>query len=177
MQEKSLVKLDKFIQDILDYSRNSRMEVQRVTIDFDQLIKEVLQNHSQHSDQNKVAVETRINQAVTFNCDELRLRIVLNNLISNALKFQNPYQEKPKIEIQVNTNNEGCKIIVADNGMGIAHQHLDKLFQMFYRATDKKPGSGIGLYIVKDCLKKLEGDIKVESELDKGTRFLVDIPL
>jgi len=147
-----------------------------VPINFEQLIKEVLQNHFQHSNQNKAAVETNIHQEVKFNCDELRLRIVLNNLISNALKFQNPYQEKSKIIIQINTNTKGCKIIIADNGMGIAQQHLKKIYQMFYRATDKQPGSGIGLYIVQDCLKKLKGEIKVESELDKGTRFLIVIP-
>lgn len=176
MQERSLEKLDKFIRDILDYSRNSRVEVQHVPIDFNQLLQDILINHHRTPEQKQVNVILNIQQDISFKSDLLRLKIILNNLISNALKFQNPYNENQHIKIEVKTKKSFCEIDIKDNGMGIAEEHLDKLFHMFYRANDKKPGSGIGLYIVKDCLKKLKGDIKVESELDKGSRFTITLP-
>ena len=176
MQEQSLVKLDKFILDILDYSRNSRMEMQCYPVDFDQLIQEVLQNHHRYTDENQVKVYLKIKQDQVFNSDILRLKIILNNLVSNALKFQNPYRKNPSLHINISSNKNNCQMIIKDNGIGIGKEHIEKLFNMFYRATDKKPGSGIGLYIVKDCLQKLKGTIDVHSEIDKGTKFCVNIP-
>ncbi|MFW5761618.1 MAG: sensor histidine kinase, partial [Cyclobacteriaceae bacterium] len=176
MQEQSLVKLDKFIHDILDYSRNSRIEISPGPIYFESLINEVLKNHVRMKEDEDVSIELTIDHVIDFYSDELRLRIILNNLISNALKFKNMYQDKPFVKITVKIRGNDASLIIEDNGIGIAEKHQNKLFQMFYRATDKMPGSGIGLYIVKDCLKKLGGDIKVKSELGKGCKFTVTLP-
>jgi PAS domain S-box-containing protein len=176
MQEKSLIKLDKFILDILDYSRNSRVHISNMRIDINQLMNEVLQNHYHYTDEKQVEIDIELTQNCVFHSDLLRLKIILNNLISNALKYHNPYRDKPTIGIDIKVNKSNCVIIIEDNGMGIGQEHISKLFDMFYRATDKKPGSGIGLYIVKDCIKKLKGNIEVRSEINKGTKFCLNIP-
>ena len=66
--------------------------------------------------------------------------------------------------------------MVKDNGQGIAEKHLDKIFNMFYRASEGGGGSGLGLYIVKETVDKLNGKIQVLSELGKGTSFSIVLP-
>jgi len=106
----------------------------------------------------------------------MQMKIIFNNLLTNAFKFINPYKETPIIVIRVKPDPNQVTFEVEDNGMGIPEAHLSKIFQMFYRTTDKKPGSGIGLYIVMDCIRKLNGNVKVESKVGEGSRFICAIP-
>ncbi len=76
----------------------------------------------------------------------------------------------------VKVSRNEALIIIDDNGIGIEAKHQDKIFNMFYRATNFQPGSGLGLYIVKETLDKLKGSITVESELGVGTKFSIKIP-
>ena len=78
------------------------------------------------------------------------------------------------IEIKVHAGK--AEIIVRDNGIGIDDSHIDNIFTMFYRATSEEPGSGFGLYNVKDAINRLDGNIKVQSAVNEGTLFLVTIP-
>lgn len=175
LQEKSLVKLDSFIKDILDYSRNSRKELTFVEVDLAMMIDEVLMLNEEYKKQitRKVSIEL----SCPLITDEMRVRVFLNNLISNAFKFSfNRKTCASYVKIEVSVNEEQATIQVADNGIGIATEHQTKIFDMFYRATDYKPGSGIGLYIANESVKKLGGTIQVESELGKGTCFTVVIP-
>ena len=68
------------------------------------------------------------------------------------------------------------RIIVADNGAGIAPENQDRIFDMFTRSSDKAEGSGLGLYIVKKALERLNGTVRVQSELGTGTTFEICIP-
>ncbi|MGK7397921.1 MAG: PAS domain S-box protein [Candidatus Cyclobacteriaceae bacterium M3_2C_046] len=176
LQEQSLVKLDKFIRDILDYSRNTRMEIVPEKIDFQQIIQDLLENLNKLPENKRVKLDLKLNQDCDFYSDKLRMGIIINNIVSNAYKFQNQYQENPYIEIAVEINCEKSIMVIKDNGIGIAKEHQEKIFNMFYRATDKKPGSGIGLYIVQDCLKKLNGSIQLQSALDQGSCFTIALP-
>lgn len=175
LQEESLQKLDNFIKDILNYSRNSRVEVKSEEIDLESLLDSILEENK-YSVDNKIRIIKEIKVDEPFRSDQLRVKIILNNLISNALKFQNKYKEDPYIQMNIKVDINQAIITVTDNGIGIQEEYVDKIFEMFYRATDKGPGSGIGLYILKDCLDKLKGDIAVESEFGEGTTFKVTLP-
>ncbi len=81
-----------------------------------------------------------------------------------------------KIDILVETNRKNARLSFKDNGIGIEKKHQRKIFDMFYRAATGSPGSGIGLYIVKEILNKLEGQVKMESEWQKGTIIRITLP-
>lgn len=176
LQEKSVKKLDDFIQDIINLSRNSRQEIAVEKIDFDALVKYIIegQHFSQHADviEKRVSIEIKSD----FYTDKKRLGIVLNNLVSNGIKYCNARHEEPYIEIKVNADDEKAVIEVKDNGIGIADDHINKIFTMFYRANHDNSGSGLGLYIVKETVDKLYGSISVKSQLRQGSTFKVTLP-
>ena len=176
LQATSVHKLDNFIQDIINLSRNSRQEMQVEEIDFETLIRYIFegQHFSEHAD--VINKKIKIEQENPFFTDKKRLGIVLNNLISNGIKYCNPRQDDPLIEVLVKISEDKAIISVRDNGIGIPDSHLNKIFTMFYRAHQDNSGSGLGLYIVKETVDKLYGNIAVQSKTRQGSTFTVTIP-
>lgn len=174
----SIKKLDGFIIDILDYSRNSRLEVNRQEIHFADLLTDVCNNLKFMSieDQRKVEVRTNIENDVSFYSDRSRLSIILNNLISNSIRYQDPQVADPFVEIFVEISASSADIRIRDNGIGIDKENHEKIFNMFYRVSTQSVGSGLGLYIVKETVEKLDGVINLESEPGKGTIFNIQLP-
>jgi len=174
----SIKKLDGFIIDILDYSRNSRMEINRQEIHFADLLTDICNNlkFMCNEDQRKVEVRTKIQNGVAFYSDRSRLSIILNNLISNSIRYQNPEAADPFVEISVEISASSAEIRIRDNGIGIGRENHEKVFNMFYRVSTKSVGSGLGLYIVKETVEKLRGVIRLESECGKGTAFSIHLP-
>jgi signal transduction histidine kinase len=174
----SIKKLDGFIIDILDYSRNSRMEVTNCEIHFNELLSEVSNNlkFMGNEEQRKVSIRTIVNNGDPFYSDKSRLSIILNNLISNGMRYQNPQAPDPFVEVEVNVSKSAASIRVKDNGVGIDKENHEKVFRMFYRVSNKSIGSGLGLYIVKEAVVKLNGTISLTSEVGKGTEFSIQIP-
>jgi signal transduction histidine kinase len=175
MLKRSINKLDGFISDILDYSRNARMEIKKEEIDFHEVLTDIT-NDLKYMSGNNVAIKMDINSSSIFRSDKSRINIVLNNLVSNAIRYQNPKITDPLVDIRVDTSDTETHIVVRDNGIGIPREHQEKIFDMFYRVSKNSIGSGLGLYIVKEAIDKLNGRIEVESEVGKGTIFNVYIP-
>jgi len=174
----SIRKLDGFIIDILDYSRNSRLEIDHQEIHFSDLLTDVSNNlkFMGTDDQKKVDVRTTVRNGVPFYSDKGRISIILNNLISNSIRYQNPQAPDPFVEINVNVSESAADILVKDNGIGISEENQVKVFNMFYRVSDKSIGSGLGLYIVKEAVEKLKGVLELRSEIGKGTEFVIRLP-
>jgi signal transduction histidine kinase len=174
----SIKKLDGFIMDILDYSRNARLEVHHQEIHFADLVAEITDNlkFMCTDDQRKVDIRTSVRNGIAFYSDKSRLSIVLNNLISNSIRYQNPDAADPFVEIHVEVSEACADIIVRDNGVGIDKENQGKVFNMFYRVSNKSVGSGLGLYIVKESVEKLNGVIQLTSEMGKGTQFSIRLP-
>lgn len=174
--EKSIKKLDGFIRDIIDYSRNARLELIREEIHFEKVIHEVIDDLRYLDETNKILRIVTVNGQGTFYTDIRRLRIIISNLISNAIKYHAPRRENPFIEVRVEFDESKAMIKVIDNGSGIAEEHLGNIFQMFYRGTSTTKGSGLGLYIVKETTEKLNGKITVISNIGEGSTFEVMLP-
>jgi len=169
-------KLDEFINEIIDYSRNSRTELSNELTDLSNVANEVISNLKflDHADR----IQFDINDAAgKLLLDKGRMKMVMNNLISNAIKYQNVRAEQSWVRIETMTDETGCKISVEDNGIGIAKELQGRIFEMFFRATEKSSGSGLGLYIVKEIVERMSGTIKMKSEEGKGTRFEITLPL
>jgi signal transduction histidine kinase len=99
------------------------------------------------------------------------LNTLLENLISNAIKYHKINQTDSFIKIIGQSDQNKLLLSIIDNGIGIAPEHHKKIFDMFFRLSGNKNGSGIGLYIVKDTVQILGGSIQVHSEEGKGTTF------
>lgn len=177
--EKSVNKLDYFVQEIVDLSQGSKDVIKQEWIDFDKLIEDIY-TELKYLEKSQIELIKYTNITLNFcpQLDKTRLNIILKNLIANALKFINPYEPIPKISINIvyETHKKQIVIEVKDNGIGIEQAHIGHIFKMFYRATDRNTGAGLGLYIVKEALKKMKGTIEVSSAIGKGTTFWVYLP-
>lgn len=177
MLKNGIQKLDGFILDILHYSRNARAEVKKSEIDFEDMIRDITGSLKfMGTTENNVDIRINIETHSAFISDKSRLAVVMNNLVSNAIRYQDSTRPDPFVEITVNTDEKGANIIVKDNGIGIRQDQHDKIFDMFYRVSENSVGSGLGLYIVKETIDKLNGRVMVDSEPGKGTCFNVYIP-
>ena len=175
MIESSTTKLDQFVTDIIKYYQNLKQGITSSTIDFEAMVNDVINSHQHFDGASEIDFKTNVRQSSDFQSDELRLRLILNNLISNAIKYKDK-NKKPSVEILIEVNNEMADISVSDNGIGISRTNLPKVFDMFYRSADSTYGSGIGLYIAKEAVEKLDGKIEVNSEPGRGTKFHIEIP-
>ncbi|WKN41184.1 PAS domain-containing sensor histidine kinase [Tunicatimonas pelagia] len=175
--KKSAHRLDAFIKDLIYFSRNARMEVTAEPIDFNDLIGGIFEQYQFMDHEVPVKTSLEVNQHTTFFTDQSRLHIVLGNIISNAMKYRmNRRDAESYVKVGIEVNQEEAIIRVEDNGIGIPSAHQSKIFEMFYRADDHKPGSGLGLYIVKETIEKLKGSIKVRSSHELGTEFTLHLP-
>jgi signal transduction histidine kinase len=175
MIKKSIQRLDGFIKNIINYSKNNRQEILIEKVDVTQTLNEAVESLRYMEEFEKVIFEINILEEKTFFSDVQRLRIMFENIISNALKFIDNRKSNNYVKIIGKCDSDGLKISFEDNGIGIPLEYLDKIFQMFFRVSGKIPGAGIGLYIVKEALTKLNGEIHVESKEGKGTIFNIII--
>lgn len=168
-------KLDKFILDILNYSRNARLDLKTSEINLEELIKGILSQYS-HTDKKEILIETNFQINAPFFSDETRLTMVLNNLISNALRYTASREETSFVHIDISSNTKEAIIVIEDNGIGIPKEIQNKVFDMFFRGNKNSVGSGLGLYIAKEAIEKMQGIIKLDSDPKKGSTFTIKIP-
>ncbi|HYC86749.1 MAG TPA: PAS domain-containing sensor histidine kinase [Chryseosolibacter sp.] len=176
MMKRSITRLDVFINDIINYSQNSRLHTEIQLVDFHFLLSECFDQLQYLPSAARVKKTIELSIPTPFYSDPKRLSVVFNNLLSNAINYHNPFQPEPFIKVQVETNEFDCRIDVIDNGKGIRAEHQPKIFNMFYRANEEAKGSGLGLYIVKEIIDKLDGTIVVESNPGAGTKFTIRLP-
>jgi PAS domain S-box-containing protein len=172
----SINRLDGFIRDILDYSRNSRVEVKSERVDFNVIIAQVQDKLKLISGADRLIINLEIDDQVDFYSDCARIEIIFSNLFSNAIKYQDFHKEKSYVTVQIVTSNEKARIRFSDNGIGIEEHHLDHIFNMFYRASENATGSGIGLYIAREAVSRVKGTIRVQSVFGAYTTFEIEIP-
>ena len=176
MIEGSIKRLDQLVIDLLQISRDGRDNISLEPVCLITEINNSLTNFCHAQDSESVRIITKISQPVDLVSDLTRIRIVLNNLVSNAIKYRNPNSDQSYILISARVTAEHAEISVKDNGQGIPQSKLSHIFEMFVRATDSQQGSGLGLYIVKNVVEKLGGKVKVQSQVNSGSNFTVLIP-
>ncbi|TVZ57984.1 PAS domain S-box-containing protein [Flavobacteriaceae bacterium MAR_2010_105] len=147
-------------------------------IDFSAIIQSTLKALRGTINFDHVKFEVDINVNSNFNSDTELIHSLFQNLVQNAINYSSfMIGAEPHVKIEVASNSDGIKARVCDNGVGISKTHIDKIFNLYYRANTKEmPGTGLGLYIVKNIVDDLQGSITVESEINKGTCFEVVLP-
>jgi len=174
--KKSLKRLDQFISDILNYSRNTRLEVKLEKINLLKLVQGIFDDYQFIHTKNPIQLKLDIAPDHYITTDAYRIKVVLNNIVSNAFKYRNPYIDNSFVQVVSEEFQEYHRLIIRDNGLGIGKEHLAKVFDMFYRADDQQAGSGLGLYIVKEMIDKLDGKISLESEVNQGSSCMIQLP-
>lgn len=169
--------MDKLIHDIIDYSRNTRVPPVSEKVNFHQFVLEIVELMKYTNGNKNPKVQLLMDEKLTVQTDSSRLRVILNNLISNSIKYSDPDKDELIISIAASVSNDHFTFSIKDNGMGIAEDQKGKIFNMFYRASENAAGSGLGLYIVKESLERLNGSIQLQSEVGKGSIFMVTLPV
>jgi signal transduction histidine kinase len=174
-------RLSHLINNVLDFSRmdTGAKEYYFEETDLVKVIKSSLEAYKFHIRQNGFEIESEFpDEAVMLKIDRDAISQALLNLFSNAVK----YSEKRKyIKIEIGKNSSTAMISVTDRGIGISKKELNKIFDKFYRVPatggEEKRGSGLGLTLVKKIVEAHGGTIEVESEVGKGSKFTLQIPL
>ncbi|HEU5291334.1 MAG TPA: ATP-binding protein [Cyclobacteriaceae bacterium] len=174
--ESSVNRLENFITEILDYSRNNRLPKQPEPVNLKELSTELLNNLKYIDRLKNINIDLDGLDSCNLITDKSRLKIILNNLLSNAIKFHRKSGDNLFIRVSATNKPNALVIQVEDNGQGIRQEYQDRIFEMFYRATETEKGSGLGLYIAKEAIEKIGGKISFQSEYGKGTKFTVEIP-
>jgi PAS domain S-box-containing protein len=167
--------LDHFIGDVLSHSKNLKMDVNIDKVDLTKIIDQTFMDLSYLEGAKNMKRCVKID-GIEFYSDHWRISEIFRNLISNAIKYRQLISDNPEVTIKIHVDHLRADISFADNGIGIDDKNLNRIFDMFYRATEQSDGSGIGLYIVKNAVEKLGGQISVASKIDQGTRFSIILP-
>jgi signal transduction histidine kinase len=165
---------DNFIREIIDYSRNARTETVVEPLKLKKQVEEVIDILKFDGQADKIEFRIKIPDECTIVTDKIRLTVILSNLIGNAIKYHDLTKTNPFIEIRF--QEDITSVHVEDNGSGVMPQHQQKIFNMFYRGSDRVTGSGLGLFITREAVAKLGGTISLKSVYGEGSTFTVTFP-
>ena len=175
--EGSVNRLDETIQEILEYSRNSRLGLDKEWVEMERLVDDIFADLRYAAPRNFEFRRKISSRAARIFTDKSRLSTVLKNVVGNAIKYHGRDRERPMVEVVSCVSDGFLAVTVTDNGEGIGAAHLPKVFDMFYRASTSSPGSGLGLYICREIIQKMDGRIDLESVPGRGTVVEIRIPL
>lgn len=171
----NLQRVDSFLQTMIDYYKNVNTYPEYEEIDFRALIHDCIEICKKQDP--SVEFQVKVDQQRTFNNDLYRISIILNSLIANAIQYKNPEAADAIVKLSATTEEDNAIISIEDNGIGILKDHLNKIFQLFFQSGEvKTSGSGVGLYVAKEALSRLGGEISVSSIPGEGTKFTITIP-
>jgi signal transduction histidine kinase len=170
-------KLDSFIKDMIDFSRNARTKIVSQEVYIHETVSKLLDNlRTVYPGASSIDFRLEISENQCWLTDKIRIKVILNNLLSNSIRFYDTAKLENYVRIKSFQTKEHNVIIIEDNGIGIEKQHIPKIFGMFYRASNQSKGSGLGLYIVKEIVTTLGGTISMESEAGVGTEITLKLP-
>jgi signal transduction histidine kinase len=171
----SAERLDRLIQDVLNYSKVVRGELPISTVDSGKLIRDIVQTYPNLDSSAADIVLQEPLPAVRAN--PAALTQVVSNLLGNAVKFVAP-GVRPRVLVRADNSGSVVRLWFEDNGIGIPETALDRIFKMFERMhrPGEYDGTGIGLAIVRKAIERMGGALGVESKPGEGSRFWVELP-
>lgn len=179
LTEEQVRRLDKLVDDMLDVSsiRSGKMSMDWEELDLCQLIREILERMKMQflTERYEIPILETSSEKIIGTWDKLRLEKIIINLLTNAIRYGNGKPIKVKLRPSATT----VQISVQDQGIGIAEEDHDKIFDRFERIGERSEvsGLGLGLFIVKFLIEAHGGKISVKSKIDKGSTFIVDLPI
>lgn len=176
MMHERIQNMDLLIKEVIDFSRNARQEISKEKFVLRPVVQKILDDLKFMGPVDKMVLKLSMHPDMEVITDPTRLKMLLNNLISNAFKYADRQKEKCEIEVGAKAENQHVTLWIKDNGQGIATEQQQKIFNMFYRASEDSSGSGLGLYIVREIVTRLNGTIHLESAPAVGSTFTLRLP-
>lgn len=180
MGKTSLIRLNRLISDLIEIAKMEEHPVLRLeNVALDSMIRQCIYEIKPIAEQDNINIKVQLQENLpALRADREKLQQVFFNLFSNAIKFN---KRNGKIIVEASQNDGVMEVSIADTGIGIPREHLDKIFDRFYQVdgstTRKYVGTGLGLAIVKKAVEMHGGKIWVESELGNGSKFTFTLPM
>jgi two-component system sensor histidine kinase/response regulator len=177
MVDTTLEKLDNILVGLHDVAliRHGKPVLEKINIE--NILLDLLNNFKGYPNFNQVKFIIRNEFNNEFFSDEIIVQTILRNIIENGIKYAKHGMSDSYVKVLIRESGSGVLLEISDNGIGIPGEFHDKVFDSFFRASDTSSGSGLGLYIVKNAVDKLNGKIEIsESEERDGTLFHLYLP-
>ena len=175
MMKESLERQDRFINEMLTFIKSKHTGVSKTECSLTTIVDDVIAQNNYHTGGKAVRFYKEL-ELTRIQSDALKLQVILNNLVSNSIKYSDAKKPEQWVKVKSYRSNEEVVIEVEDNGLGIRQKDQERIFDKFYMSGDNKKSSGIGLYLVKDAVTQLNGKIEVRSEPGVCSKFRVIIP-
>lgn len=146
-------------------------------VDFDLLISETLKKMEHYDGYSRMKISSSVSVRSSYYSSRLIMESVFQNLVENAIKYQNYSDEESFLKITITEKNNTIEAVFEDNGIGIDPVFHKDVFEMYFKAHSESKGSGLGLYLVNIGVKKLDGKVMIDSEKCKGTKFTISLPI
>jgi signal transduction histidine kinase len=176
MMETCIKRLDTTLSQMVDQSKNARLEIHPNSIDLEALLNKCFKSVAYIKGSELVHVTIINTSKAAFYSDAYRLEVIFNSILSNVIKYKDTGKEKCALLIQIVCTPETAVISFKDNGIGIPEKYMPLIYNMFYRASEKSDGAGLGLYIVKEFVEKLQGNVTITSVESQSTTVTVVLP-
>jgi len=177
MYDRQIRRLNMIVMELINITELNYRDIKLTPINFYEIVDNCISAYAYLPNYSKINFIIDIESNLYFKSEWYIINTILQNLIENSIKYIDEEKENPKIEVNVFQKKKKIHIKVSDNGEGIEPEHQSKIFDMFYRASEKGSGTGLGLFIMKRAIERLKGEVIVQSEIKKGSAFEVIIPL
>lgn len=167
-------RLNNIVSGLIQLTKLNDAALAKERINFEKLIDDCITSLNHLAEFSKITFRKDVQANLEFRTEWTLLNAIVQNLIENSIKYSSA--ENPFVDIRVWDDRDHVNIRVADNGHGISQEHQSRIFEMFYRATHHTKGTGLGLYILKRSLDKLNGEITIDSKPGVGSTFTVRLP-
>lgn len=177
LYNQQILRLNNIVLSLIDLTRIKEQAIKKEKINFSSLTDQCVDSLKYMQSPGAVKVIKSINIEFPVYSDHNLWNTILQNLLENGIKYARPnVPSYVNVDIQTTPDNQ-LLVGVSDNGVGIDAQFHDQIYDMFFRANDDVSGSGLGLYIVKSAVEKMNGSISFSSRRNKGTTFKIAVPI
>jgi signal transduction histidine kinase len=175
MMRESLLLQDNYIRDVLDTIQNDKGEKIELC-NLGEIVNDVISQNGFFAGGEKVKFLSEL-EVWELKCNVTDLKVVFNNLISNAIKYADFNKPEQWIRVKSYKKDQHCVIEIEDNGLGIKAEQKSNIFNKYFKSGVNKRSMGLGLYFTKQAIEDMDGTITVKSLLGSGTSFIVSLPL
>lgn len=175
MYKKQTHRIHNIVMELIDLTMMERKQDNLKEINFREIIDDCIESYHYLDNFSMINFKVKVKENLKFNSQWSIVNTIIQNLVENSIKYARVDAE-PEVSITVNNNSEKVFIKVVDNGIGIDKASQKKIFDMFYRASPIAEGSGLGLYILKRAVERLNGSIELYSVQGEGSEFSIVLP-
>ncbi|WP_375580932.1 HAMP domain-containing sensor histidine kinase [Marivirga tractuosa] len=177
MYDHQIRRLNMIVMELINITELNYRDIKLSPINFYEIADNCISAYTYLPHFSKINFTIDIESNLYFKSEWYIINTILQNLIENSIKYIDIEKSQPKVEIVIFKRKDHIILKVVDNGKGIEPEHQNKIFGMFYRASEKGSGTGLGLFILKRAIERLKGEVIVNSEPNIGSTFEVKIPI